>query len=86
MTVEPYRLTATETLQAFKSNSLTVEAYARSLIARIESRDAAVKAWAHFDAEAVILQARMLDKVPNEERGILHGVAVAVKDVIYTDG
>jgi amidase len=32
----------------------------------------------------VIKQAQALDAVPQSERGPLHGVAIAVKDVIYT--
>ncbi|KAI1843589.1 hypothetical protein JX265_007373 [Neoarthrinium moseri] len=82
--MEPYKLTATEALAKFKDGSLTVEDYARSLLARIEKRDAAVKAWAYLDPDYVIKQAKKLDQIPQEKRGPLHGVAVAVKDVIYT--
>ncbi|KAL5335974.1 amidase signature domain-containing protein [Aspergillus crustosus] len=81
---EPYRLTATEALQLIKSNKLTVETYARSVLSRIESRDDTVKAWAYLNAEAVLEQARLLDEIPAEKRGPLHGVAIGVKDVIYT--
>lgn len=84
--MEPWQLTATEAIAKFKDGSLTVEDYARSLLARIERRDGAVKAWAYLDPEYVIEQAKKLDQVPEEERGPLHGVAVAVKDVIYTKG
>ncbi|KAI6083966.1 glutamyl-tRNA amidotransferase subunit A [Hypoxylon rubiginosum] len=82
--MEPYQLTATEALAKFKDGTLTIEGYARSLLARIEKRDAAVQAWAYLDPEYVIRQAKQLDAVPLEERGPLHGVAVAVKDIIYT--
>jgi Asp-tRNA(Asn)/Glu-tRNA(Gln) amidotransferase A subunit family amidase len=34
----------------------------------------------------VIKQAKALDAVPLAERGALHGIAIAVKDVIYTKG
>jgi len=84
--MEPYRLTATQVVERFKSGSLTVEQYARSLLSRIGQRDSAVKAWAFLDPELVMQQARQLDKVPHKERGPLHGVAVGVKDVIYTKG
>lgn len=84
--MEPYQLTATEALAKFKDGTLTIEGYARSLLARIEKRDAAVQAWAYLDPEYVIRQAKQLDAVPLEERGPLHGVAVAVKDIIYTKG
>lgn len=83
---EPYRLTATEALKAFESDSLTVEEYAKSILGRIHDRDDAVRAWIYLDANHVLQQARALDKVPKDRRGPLHGVAVAVKDVIYTKG
>lgn len=84
--MEPYQLTATQVLSKFKDGSLTIEDYARSLLLRIEKRDAAVQAWAYLNPEYVIRQAKQLDAVPLEKRGPLHGVAVAVKDVIYTKG
>ncbi|KAH0385249.1 amidase signature enzyme, partial [Aureobasidium melanogenum] len=84
MTAEPYQLTATEVLHKIKAGELTVEAYARSLLARIDHRDEAVQAWAYLDPDYVIKQAKVLDEVPLSERGPLHGVAIAVKDVIYT--
>ncbi|KAI1138065.1 amidase [Hypoxylon sp. FL0543] len=82
--MEPYQFTATQALARFKDGSLTVEEYARSLLSRIEKRDAAVQAWAYLNPEYVIQQAKQLDSVPLEKRGPLHGVAVAVKDVMYT--
>ncbi|KAJ0420265.1 amidase signature domain-containing protein [Aspergillus carlsbadensis] len=81
---DPSRLTATQALALIRSNELSVESYARSLLARIESRDEAVKAWAYLDPEFVLEQARKLDAIPVEERGPLHGLPIGVKDVIYT--
>lgn len=86
MAPEPFRLTAVEALQAFSSGTLTVEEYAQSLLRRIEERDPVVKAWAHINPSQVIEQAKALDRVPKDQRGPLHGVAVAIKDVIYTKG
>lgn len=86
MTSEPFRLTAVEAVQAFSSDTLTVEDYAQSLLKRIEERDPVVKAWAHINPSQVIEQAKALDRLPKQQRGPLHGVAVAVKDVIYTKG
>ncbi|KAI1766144.1 amidase [Hypoxylon sp. FL1150] len=82
--MEPYQLTATQALAKFKDGTLAIEEYARSLLSRIQKRDAAVQAWAYLDPEYVIQQARQLDAVPLEERGPLHGVAIAVKDIMYT--
>ncbi|PVH89444.1 amidase family protein [Cadophora sp. DSE1049] len=82
--IEAYRLTASEALPLLKSGELTVEAYARSLLARIKQRDHVVKAWAFLDPEFVLEQAKKLDQIPAEERGPLHGIPVGVKDVIFT--
>ncbi|KAI0000242.1 amidase [Xylariaceae sp. FL0662B] len=82
--MEPHRLTATQALAKFKDGHLTVEDYARSLLSRIKQRDETVKAWAYLDPEHVIAQAKKLDQVPHNDRGPLHGVAIAVKDIIYT--
>lgn len=86
MKADTYRLTAVEALQAFETGSLTVEEYARSLLRRIEERDHIVKAWAYLNPSQVLQQAKALDKVPKDQRGPLHGVAVGIKDVIYTKG
>ncbi|CAJ2500782.1 Uu.00g036350.m01.CDS01 [Anthostomella pinea] len=82
--MEPYKLTATQALSKFKNGSFTVEEYARSLLSRIDRRDVTVRAWAYLDPEYVIEQAKRFDQVPRHGRGPLHGVGIAVKDVIYT--
>ncbi|XPS72666.1 Amidase [Ascochyta lentis] len=84
MNSDLYRLTASEILVKIKSNEVSVEDYATSLLQRIGLRDEAVQAWAHLDTAYVIEQAKALDIIPPSERGPLHGVAIAVKDVIYT--
>jgi Asp-tRNA(Asn)/Glu-tRNA(Gln) amidotransferase A subunit family amidase len=83
-TTEPFRLTASQAQAQFFDGTLTVEAYVKSLLSRIEARDSVVHAWAYLDPELVLQRARELDRVPPERRGPLHGVAVAVKDVILT--
>jgi len=83
---EPYHLTATQALKLMKDGSLSVENYAKSLLERIDSRDEVVKAWAFLDPKFVLEQARKLDQIPAEKRGLLHGVAIGVKDVILTKG
>lgn len=84
MPAETSRLTATEAIAAFQSEQLTVEAYTQSLLDRVEKRDSTVKAWAYIDRAQVLERARYLDNVPKAQRGPLHGVAVGIKDVIYT--
>lgn len=80
----PYRLNAAQAAKQMRSGILTVEDYARSILSRIEARDEAVKAWAYLNPAQVLAQAKQLDQVPPARRGPLHGVAVAVKDIIYT--
>jgi hypothetical protein len=86
MSFDLYRLTATEVSAKIKAGEVSVEDYAKSLLQRIDARDEDVQAWAYLDAEYVIKQAKALDAIPPAERGALHGVAIAVKDVIYTKG
>ncbi|KAL4941774.1 hypothetical protein BDV06DRAFT_212351 [Aspergillus oleicola] len=82
--MDPNRSTASQALAAINSNKLSVESYMRSLLSRIDSRDATVKAWAYLNPDLVLEQAKALDKVPEDQRGPLHGIAIGVKDVIYT--
>ncbi|GES65193.1 biuret amidohydrolase [Aspergillus terreus] len=79
-----YILNATQVLDLFKNNTITVEQYARSLLDRIDERDGIVKAWVYLDSEFVLNQARALDQIPPEERGPLHGLAIGVKDIMNT--
>lgn len=86
MTIHLWRLTATEVLGKIRAKDITIEQYASSLLERINHRDDDVRAWAYLDPAAILEQARQLDKVPLERRGPLHGLPVAVKDIIYTKG
>lgn len=60
--------------------------YAEALIAVIEARDPEVRAFAWFDAENVRAQADRLDALRRSGRpvGPLHGLPVALKDIIDT--
>ncbi|KAG5657760.1 hypothetical protein KAF25_007793 [Fusarium avenaceum] len=51
---------------------------------RISQRDDDVKAWSYLNSQAVLDQARDLDRVPSSERGPLHGLPIAIKDIILT--
>ncbi|PWI68483.1 hypothetical protein PCL_02252 [Purpureocillium lilacinum] len=78
------RLSATEIHDAIQSGKITVQQYAEALIRRCEERDGEIHAWVHFDKEAILSQARALDAVPTESRGLLHGVAIGIKDIFLT--
>ncbi|CAF3513433.1 unnamed protein product [Fusarium graminearum] len=84
--MEPWKLTASEALAQIQADELSVEEYAKSLFKKIDERDKDVQAWAYLDKEAIMQQAKSLDEVPKKNRGPLHGLPIAVKDVIYTKG
>lgn len=79
-------LSAVEVLQAYRSSDLTVVQYVRALLGHIERQDAQVRAWTHVDGETALAHAEKLDETPLQERGPLHGICVAVKDVIDVQG
>jgi Asp-tRNA(Asn)/Glu-tRNA(Gln) amidotransferase A subunit family amidase len=79
---EVNRLTAAELSSGLRSGQITVEQLARACLDRIASRDADVRAWSYVDPDAVIRQARELDKLPS--RSPLHGIPVGIKDIYNT--
>lgn len=83
---DAWKLDASEAVALTTSGRLSVESYACSLLERIHARNDSIKAWAFLDSELVIAQAKALDRLARSKRGRLHGVAVAVKDVMYTKG
>ncbi|KAL8287176.1 hypothetical protein RQP46_003628 [Phenoliferia psychrophenolica] len=78
------RLTASEVVALTTSGKLLVVDYAKALLDHAESREPVVKAWAYLNRDLVLASAKALDAIPPEKRGPLHGVCVAVKDVIHT--
>jgi len=82
--MKPWRLTAAEILPLLRTGQLTVTDYVKSLLERIQARDAAVKAWVWLEPSLVLQRAKELDGLPAEQRGPLHGLPIAVKDVILT--
>ncbi|KAF4337660.1 amidase [Fusarium beomiforme] len=82
--MEPWRLTASEVLAKIQADEISVQEYAESLLERIKARDEDVKAWAYLDEKMVMYHAKLLDELPKKNRGPLHGLPIAVKDVIYT--
>ena len=83
---EAHLLTAAEVLSHIRAGNLTVENYVKALLSRIAERNSQVKAWAYLDKNFVLEQARALDAIPIGQRGPLHGMPVAIKDVIFTKG
>ena len=76
------QLSASEAARRLASRELTAEQMARACLARIEERESTVHAWTHLDPDAVLAQARQLDRGP--VLGPLHGLPLGVKDLIDT--
>ena len=77
-----HELTASEIVAGIAAGHFGAEEVARACLDHIAIRDPAVRAWSYIDPAAVLRQARELDKLP--ARGPLHGVPIAVKDMIDT--
>lgn len=75
-------LTATEIVRATTTGDVTCEAVTRACLDRIAARESMVHAFASFDPELALAQARALDRAAT--RGPLHGVPIGVKDIIDT--
>ncbi len=59
----------------------SAEETVRESIHRIEEREPEIRAFVQFDPEGALAQARALDALRPEERGPLHGMPVAIKEV-----
>lgn len=76
------RLSVVEAAGAVARGEITAQALVRALIERIEERDGVVRAWAAFDPDHALAQARACDE--GRVSGPLRGVPVGVKDVLNT--
>lgn len=79
---ELHELTATAIVAAIANKQTTAEAVARACLERISKREPQVQAWQFLDPALVIRQAKALDA--GASRGPLHGIPVAMKDIIDT--
>lgn len=80
-----HRLSAIEARQQIASGTLTSEQLTRDCLEHIATREPAVGAWTHLAADAALARARELDRLPaTASRGLLHGIPIAVKDLIET--
>jgi aspartyl-tRNA(Asn)/glutamyl-tRNA(Gln) amidotransferase subunit A len=59
---------------------------ARALLERMHTLDALLHCYVAVDEDAVLREAARLDAIPPDERGPLHGLTLAVKDLIDVAG
>jgi amidase len=76
------RLSAVEAAALIASGKLTAVKLTEDCLARISAREDGVKAWAYIDPQQVLAQARARDA--EKRRSPLHGIPVAIKDIIDT--
>jgi len=79
-------LTATKAATEIARGALSAEDYTRACLDRIAAIESDVQAFAHLDPAHALEQARALDerKTSGQALGPLHGVPVALKDIIDT--
>ncbi len=75
-------LTVREAARQIAERRLTAEALAAAYLDRIEAREGIVGAWQHLDRDQALAEARQRDG--EAPRGPLHGIPIAVKDLIDT--
>ena len=76
------RLSAFDAVRQIAAGKISSEALVEACLQRVREREPEVHAWATHDPEAVLAQARAIDR--ESSRGLLAGVPLAVKDVIDT--
>src|SRR5256885_16959670 len=79
---DPLPLSARAAAREIAAGRLTAEALAAACLDRIAAREPVVGAWHYLDPEAALAAARQRDAEP--PRGPLHGIPIAVKDLIDT--
>ena len=79
-------LTATQAAVEIARGALSAEDYARACLDQIAAIENEIQAFTHLDPEHALAQAKALDerKANGEPLGPLHGVPVALKDIIDT--
>jgi Asp-tRNA(Asn)/Glu-tRNA(Gln) amidotransferase A subunit family amidase len=80
-------LSASDAARAIRDGAISSEELTEACLARVREVDDKVQAWAFLDPEHALNQARARDQERREGQptGPLHGVPVAVKDIIDTE-
>lgn len=85
---DTHALSLVEVCAHTKSGALSAERVTRDTLDRIERHDVKLKAFAYIDAEHALAQARARDNAreAGAQLGALHGVPIAIKDLIDLSG
>jgi len=75
-------LSVREAARQIADRRITAEAFVSAFLDRIEAREGVVGAWEYLDRDQALAAARRRDAEP--PRGPLHGIPIAVKDLIDT--
>src|ERR1700682_2204393 len=79
---DPTSLSVPEAARAIAARRLSAEDYAAACLDLIDAQEATVGAWQYLDREQALAAARQRDR--EGSGGPLHGIAIAVKDLIDT--
>jgi Asp-tRNA(Asn)/Glu-tRNA(Gln) amidotransferase A subunit family amidase len=79
-------LSATDAALALRDGSISAQMLTEACLARVRAVDADIEAWAYLDPDYALAQACALDQRRKEGKpcGPLHGLPVAIKDIIDT--
>ncbi len=79
-------LSANQAAQGIREGLFSSEKLVSACIEQIQAREPEVQAWAYFDAEHALVQAKQADsnRSAGQPLGPLHGVPVGIKDIIDT--
>jgi aspartyl-tRNA(Asn)/glutamyl-tRNA(Gln) amidotransferase subunit A len=81
-----WELSLRELRDRLAAGEVGAEETARVFLDRIDAKDGAIGAFLAPLRDQALERARKLDRLPREERGPLHGVPVAIKDVLSLEG
>src|SRR2546429_9664752 len=81
-----HALAATDAARLIREGVIASEQYVAACLARVRETDARIEAWAFLDPDHALGQARAADqwRLSGQPIGPLHGVPIAVKDIIDT--
>ena len=83
MAKSPNQYSASQAVQRMADKRLKAVDMVEACLERIDKREGQVHAWEAIDAEGALKRAAMLDKRARPV-GPLHGIPLAVKDIIST--